>query len=305
MSVPAAYLGVILIWSTTPLAIKWSGEGSGILFAISSRMLIGTILCYATLRLLKVELPWHRKAVQTYMSGGIGIFGAMLSVYWGSQYISSGLISVIFGLTPIFTGIMATAWLGERGLSLARFSGIALGLFGLAVIFSSDISLDGEIPNAVYGMAAVVLATFLHSLSMVSVKGVGAHLPALTATTGGLLLSTPVLIATWYFFDGHMPGELPTHSLAAIVYLGVFGSALGFVLFFYALKHLEASRIALIPLITPVLALLIGYSINNEVLSMTVITGTLCIMSGLLVYEWGPLPVRILRKHLTRRVNSS
>ncbi len=300
MSVPAAYLGIILIWSTTPLAIKWSGEGAGFLLAISARMFIGAALCYVTLRLLKVALPWHRKAVQTYLAGGIGIYGAMLSVYWGAQFISSGLISVIFGMTPIFTGIMASLWLGERGLTLAKLLGIALGLSGLAIIFSEDLHVSDGLSSAVYGMAAVLLATFLHSLSTVVVKGVGAHLPALTATTGALLVSTPVLILTWYLVDGHFPEHIPEYSVAAIVYLGVFGSALGFVLFYYALKHLEANRMALIPLITPVLALMLGITINDESISLTMIYGAACIMVGLLVYEWGPLPLRWLRRQWIR-----
>ncbi|MDX1336059.1 MAG: EamA family transporter, partial [Gammaproteobacteria bacterium] len=41
MSVPAAYMGIIMIWATTPLAIKWSGESVGFLFGVSARMLIG------------------------------------------------------------------------------------------------------------------------------------------------------------------------------------------------------------------------------------------------------------------------
>ena len=74
--------------------------------------------------------------------------------------------------------------------------------------------------------------------------------------------------------------------MTAIVYLGVFGSALGFALFFYALRHLEASRMALIPLITPVLALLLGYFLANEVISPQLFWGAMLILLGLLVFEW-------------------
>ncbi|HID49904.1 MAG TPA: EamA family transporter, partial [Chromatiales bacterium] len=45
MSVPAAYVGIIIVWSTTPLAIKWSGEGAGFLFGVSARMLLGAVVC--------------------------------------------------------------------------------------------------------------------------------------------------------------------------------------------------------------------------------------------------------------------
>ncbi|MET0109749.1 MAG: hypothetical protein ABW084_12685 [Candidatus Thiodiazotropha sp.] len=52
MSVPAAYLGIVLIWGTTPLAIKWSGEGVGYLFGVTGRMVIGVILALLVLRMI-------------------------------------------------------------------------------------------------------------------------------------------------------------------------------------------------------------------------------------------------------------
>ncbi|HEB58892.1 MAG TPA: DMT family transporter [Gammaproteobacteria bacterium] len=286
MSVPAAFVGVILIWSTTPLAIKWSSEGIGFLFAISARMLIGVLLCYAVLRLLRGRLPWHRKAVQTYLASGVAIYGAMTSVYWGAQFIPSGLVSVIFGMTPIFTGVMAALWLGERIGTLPRLLGVALGIAGLVVVFGHDLFATHLEPQALWGMAAVLLATFLHSMSMVLVKGIGAGLPAVTGTTGGLLVSTPALLLTWWLAGGVLPEAPPPRAIGAIVYLGVFGSALGFVLFFYALRHLEAGRMALIPLITPVLALLLGYLLADEVIPGERLAGAALILFGLLVFEW-------------------
>jgi drug/metabolite transporter (DMT)-like permease len=86
MSLLTAYLTVILIWSTTPLAIKWSTQGTGFAFAIMT--------------LWRVGMPMHRRARMSYLVGGLGVFGAMTLTYWGSQYIHSGLISVLFGLSP-------------------------------------------------------------------------------------------------------------------------------------------------------------------------------------------------------------
>ena len=177
MSVPAAYLGIIIIWSTTPLAIKWSGEEVGFLFGVASRMLIGAAVCTLLLLLLARKLPWHREARQTYLAAGLGIYGAMLSVYWGAQYIPSGLISVLFGLTPIVTGVIAAIWLQERSLTASKLAGIFLGIVGLIIIFSSGVELSD---GAVYGIAAVLLAVVLHSVSAVWVKSIKIS----TETTG-------------------------------------------------------------------------------------------------------------------------
>lgn len=285
MSVPLAYIGIILIWSTTPLAIKWSGEEVGFLFGVSSRMLIGTAVSVLLLLLLTHKLSWHRAARQTYLAAGLGIYGAMLSVYWGSQFIPSGLISVLFGLTPIVTGVMAALWLQERGLTPLRLAGVSLSLLGLIAIFGTGLQL-GE--QAGYGIAAVLLSVILHSASSVRVKSINARLPALESTSGGLLVAAPLYLLTWLVTDGTLPATVPPRALWSILYLAVIGSVLGFIMYFYVLKHIEASRVALVTLLTPVLALILGQVLNQEQISPVVWLGTCCILVGMSLYQWGP-----------------
>ena len=284
MSVPTAYLGIILIWSTTPLAIKWSGEEVGFLFGVASRMLIGAAVCTLLLLILARKLPWHREARQTYVAAGLGIYGAMMSVYWGSQYIPSGLISVIFGLTPIVTGVIAAIWLQERSLTASKLAGIFLGIVGLIIIFGTGVELS---ESAVYGIAAVLLAVILHSVSAVWVKSISARLPALEVTNGGLLIAAPLYLVTWLIFNDGWPETISSRTAISISYLAVFGSVLGFIMYFYVLKHIDASRVALVTLLTPVLALLLGQGLNNEIINPAVWLGTFCILMGMSVYQWG------------------
>jgi drug/metabolite transporter (DMT)-like permease len=293
VSVPAAYLGVIVIWTTTPLAIKWSGEGAGFLVGAGARMAIGALVALILLRLLGQRLYWHRTALLTYGAGVVAVFGAMGSVYWGAQYIPSGLIAVVFGLVPIFTGVLASLVLGERSLTPARVTGMLLGLAGLAMVFAAEVSLG---PGAALGIGAVLLSALLHSLSAVLIKRVDSGLPALSVTTGSLLLATPLYALAWLAGGAELPDALPARSVAAIAYLGVVGSVLGFVLYYYALSRLPASRIALITLITPVTALLLGQWLNGESVPPRVWAGTGIIAGGLAVYLWGGPAFRQLRR---------
>ena len=275
---------VVLIWATTPLAIKWSGEEVGFLFGVASRMLIGAAVCSLIMLLLARKLPWHRTARQTYLAAGLGLYGAMMSVYWGAQYIPSGLISVLFGLTPIVTGVIAAIWLQERSLTLSKLSGVFLGIVGLVIIFGTGIELkDG----AVYGIAAVLLAVLLHSISAVWVKALNAQLPALEVTNGGLLVAAPLYLGTWLLLGYNWPVDIPLRTALSICYLAIFGSVLGFIMYFYVLKYIDASRVALITLVTPVLALLLGQVLNNESIQPVVWLGTCCILLGMSIYQWG------------------
>jgi drug/metabolite transporter (DMT)-like permease len=284
MSVPLAYIGVILIWSTTPLAIKWSGGDAGFLFGVTARMSIGLLFSSLLIMLLSGRrLPWDKVSRKVYFVAGIAVYGAMLSVYWGSQYISSGFISVIFGLNPIVTGIMAALWLNERSLTPAKILGVVLGVVGLAVIFSHGMQLGN---NTAIGIAAVCLSVLLHSLSGVWFKKLDIKLSALEITHGGLLVSVPLYLLTWFVFQGTWPENFTQRSFGSIVYLGLFGSVLGFVLYFYILKHIEVSRVSLITLITPVMALFLGYALNDEALNATIWIGTALIMLGMSFYQW-------------------
>ena len=295
MSVPAAYIGVILIWSTTPLAIQWSGEGGGYLFGITSRMILGVMVGLMVAGLFSIRLPWHAVARRTYLAAGLGVFFAMTSVYWASQYIPSGWISVLFGLAPIVTGLMATPLLAERGLDSARLAGMLLGLAGLVIMLIGSQRLG---PGAVYGIAGMVFSVVAYSASAVAVKRIAADIPALATTIGGLLVAVPLLVVLYLLTGEALPTVMPPRAVLSIVYLGLVGSVLGFALYYYVLRHVEATRVALITLVTPVLALMLGHLLNGEALQAESLLGTAAILGGLLLFEYGEAAGRWVRDSL-------
>ncbi len=291
MSVPAAYMGIVLIWATTPLAIKWSNDGSDFLLAVSSRMSIGFAVCLILLLLLRVPMRWDRNAVKSYAAGGLGIFGAMMSVYWGAQYIPSGLISVLYGLTPIVIGLFAALWLGEPFFTPSKMIGLLLALAGLGEIFLPQ---DARIPIRVYGVIGVLMSVIIHSLSSVWIKRIGAQIHPLAQNSGALAIAVPLYVICWLLFGEEIPERLPQHTFGAIIYLAVIGTVLGFNLYFYVLKNVPASMIGLITLITPVLALLLGQTLNGEHIGINVWIGTFAILAGLGLYMWGGRLFRVL-----------
>jgi drug/metabolite transporter (DMT)-like permease len=277
-----AYISVVLLWATTPLAIKWSGEGPGFLFAVTSRMTIGALCMLFVLLLLRKSLAWHRKAWLTYLSVALQIYGAMMAVYWSSQFIPSGWISVIFGLNPLITAVIARIVLRERSLSFSKISSYLMGVSGLYVMFGSALNLGG---NAALGITGVLVSTLLQSVSAVWIKRIDSQLPALSQVTGGLCLALPAYLLTWSYLDGEWPQNLSRLNILAIVYLGVIATTIGFMLYYYLLTHLSATRVALISLTTPIMALMLGHAINNEPLSSQTIAGTGLIMAALLTHE--------------------
>lgn len=284
MSLPAAFISVILIWSTTPLAIKWSALGAGFTFAVLARMAISIVLCAALLLVLRIRLPLHRRALRSYVASGTSMWGTMALAYWASQYVSSGMISVLFGLSPLITSLGAMIWLKEESMTANKLTGMLLGLSGLVLVFRGGLTLgDG----AALGVFALLLAVVIQSLGLVWIKKVGDDSPPLATTFGALIVALPLFFLAWYLFDGHTPDVLPDRARESIIYLGVVGSVLGFVLYYYMIKHMDTGRIALITLITPVLALLLGHSLNDEPVLPQVWFGTVLILLGLGLHRWG------------------
>jgi drug/metabolite transporter (DMT)-like permease len=287
VSVPISYLTVIIIWSTTPLAIQWSGHEQGYEFGVAVRMAIGLVALLGLLRLMNVPFPWHRKARRVYLISGLSLFTAMSFVYWGAQQIPSGWISVIFGLSPIITSVMAHFILKDSQLSIMRLAGMLLGFLGLLAVFVESISISSL---AMLGMLATLIAASAQSLGAVLIKQQKPDMHAMAITAGSIVVALPLFMANLTFHimtSGGLSGEISAKTLVAIVYLGLVGSALGFPLYFYLLKQLAPERVAIITLITPVTALLLGHLLNGEYISDQVWLGTGLIILGLSVYEYG------------------
>ncbi len=284
MRVFFAYICIIILWATTPLAIKWSGEGPGFLFGAASRMSIGATCMLLLLLFRRKHLPNSRKAKQTYFIVAIQIYGAMIAVYWGAQFIPSGWVSVIFGLSPFITALFAAIWLKERSFTFGKLCSYFLGISGLMIMFSSALQLNVK---AVYGIFSVLTAVSLQTASAVWVKRIDAKLPATIQVTGGLLFALPAYLFTWLIVDGaQWPHQLSLINIASILYLGTIATTIGFVLYYYVLIHLSATSVGMIPMISPLLALYLGHSINHEPFTLKIAIGTALILFALLMHEF-------------------
>ncbi len=290
--VQGAFLTVVLIWSTTPLTIQWSGQGVGFLFGVAARMALG-LFCLLLVWLSRRRfIRFTPSALKTYAAVAMQLYGGMLLVYWSAQSIPSGWVSVLFGLTPMLTAIFSALWLRENSLTARHVFAYLLGLSGLAILFSTALGQGVSAPWAVVG---VVLAASLHSLSAVMIKRIDGWVPPVQQVTGGLLIAVPLYLITWWFMDGTWPAVLPLRSALAIVYLGLIATTVGFAMYFYALTHLPATQVALITLITPMFSLWLGNAVNGEPLTEQTVLGSAAILLALMVHQFGR---RKKKKHI-------
>lgn len=280
---PVFFLVVVLIWSTTPLAIHWSVQSYSLSFAVMLRMLMGLGLSGLLLVILRTPLPLHQKAWQTYLAGGISLFVSMILTYAAAQWVSSGFVSVLYGLSPLMTSAAAVFWLQEeRSLSQLKLAGMLMGFIGLLLVFRSSLH-SGK--WALWGLGLLLLAVLSQAVGLVVMKRIGDQSAAVAVNCGVLLVASPLFVLSWWWLDGQIPSLVWNRSLMAIVYLSTFGSVLGFVLYLYLIQKLAASTVALITLVTPVLALILGQTLNHEHIHLSTWLGAGAIAAGLSLHQ--------------------
>ena len=146
------------------------------------------------------------------------------------------------------------------------------------------------------GIVAIVAAVALQSFSAVWIKRLGDGVGGFATTTGGLLVSLPLFLLSWWILDGTMPQQVEPKAAWSILYLGIFGSVIGFMLYFSLVHEWPANRVALITLVTPVMALLLGLGLNDEHIGFFEWLGAGVILLALASYVYGDQFARRVRQ---------
>jgi drug/metabolite transporter (DMT)-like permease len=285
MPVWLAFIVVVLVWSTTPLGIVWSSESISPTLSLLIRMVLASGLGLLIMFLTKTKLDLRPQAIKVYGYSSISLSVGMLFCYFAAQHISSGLMALSFGLTPVLSGVMAQRWLHEKKFTFIKKTAIGLSFLGLAIVCGDNLQIDS---GAIYGITFILIGAILFSYSGVKVKGVKVQMSSLSITVGSLLVSLPVYVLAWWLLDG----ELNYHqwqmcSIAAVIYMGVFASLLGFLAYFYILKRLDASTVAMTTMLTPLMSLILGVLLNDERFSLTLAIGGALIVTGLGLFLFG------------------
>jgi len=283
MPITLVFLSVVVIWSTTPLAIVWSTLGTSHHFGVAVRMTLGLSICLLLLLIKKQKLTLTPSSLLNYWYAGLGVFVTLGLIYYASQNLASGVISIVFGLTPIITGVFALILLKDKFFGFNKMVGLLLGLSGLLVIFSHSLT---ESRDLVHGLLAIAFGVVFQAFISVKLKQINAQISALETTTGALLFSAPLFIIVWFFSEGTIP-EITLKGALSIAYLSTFGSVLGFISYYHLIKHASVRVVSIVPLMTPVFALLLGSLFNNETLTLMQIGGTVLVLAGLGYYEYG------------------
>lgn len=206
-------------------------------------------------------------------------------IFWGENYISSGLTAILFTTLPLFGLVIAHFHLPSEPITLRKVFGVLLGILGVATIFSNQLHVDTA--NAVWGCLAVVSAASLGAYAGVLIKAHGKHLDPFTLTTGQMLVGFGPLLVIGYLLEGNPSAHSWTgEAWLALFYLAFVGSSLTFVLLYWLIKRIDITKTQLIPLASTLVAVLLGRVVLNEELDWRTGLGGAGILAGLVMSTW-------------------
>src|SRR3954468_1822641 len=271
-----------LIWGGSYLLIKYALDGFSAAMIVSARCLLASLVLYVVLRSTGLAgSAWadvRARPKWTLVLGTTAVTAPFLLITYGEHVVPSGLTAVLISPASLFIALLAPFILPSESIDRRQGAGMLLGLVGVIVVVGLD-SLHTL--KEFLGAMAMIGAAFFYGLSNFIVKGLYGKLAAvhtswISVTVAGLSTLPLALITT----PGHTPD---LGSTAALVVLGVLGTALAFVIYYELIAGVGAARAALVSYLSPGIALFYGALFLDEQITVAAVVGLVLILGGVAI----------------------
>ena len=276
---PAIVFGLLcFIWGSTWLAIKIGLEDSPPFLSAGFRFAIAGIILAVIIGLKVMPLSYGPRIWLLMVISGIFVGLSYGGIYWGEQYVPAGLTAVLFATLPLFVALFSHVTLPEERLSLAKLGGMFVSLGGVIIIFSD--SLGWETASGWWGVAALVFSSALLAATNILVKREFHQVSPVVLTAVQMTSGAVVLLffgAVWERLSDFL---ITLNSVGALLYLSLVGTVLAFAIYYWLMKRIQVTRVSLIVLITPVVAVFLGCLFLRESMTVHMAVGSTMVLGG-------------------------
>ena len=286
----AAFGAVYVIWGSTYLAMRVGIETIPPLMLAGLRHITVGVLFYPLLRWKAGCRPsathWKTAAV----TGVLLMFVGNGGVCWAEQVVPSGITALLVSMVSLW--LVIVDWLrpgGHRPVPKVLL-GLFLGIGGI-VLLVGPAHLGGSERVDLRGVAVLVVACFAWACgSLYSKHGGMPSSPLLGVAMQGLVGGPVLLLAGAFSGEFHRFhfAAVTWRSWIALAYLIVFGSCIGFTSYLYILQKSTAARVATYALVNPVVALILGWFVADETISLRTVVATIVILTAVVLVITAP-----------------
>ena len=270
---------VCFLWGTTWIASKEGVRHMPPLQMAGLRQLLGG-LCYVLFFLIKGERWPNVKEWQSIIVlSSLNFLLANGLSTWGLKYISSGLGAIMGAIFPLWLVVIGLFSVRSKMPGKAMI-GLLLGFGGICIIFYEHME-DFFNPDFRLGIFLSLIATWGWAFGTIYTKKHAANFNPYFSIGLQMVISGLTMTSISYGFSNTLPvAAIPWQSWAAILYLVVFGSVISFIAYLYALQNLSTEQASLYAYINPMVAILLGWMIFSEKLTMFIAVGGLVALLG-------------------------
>ena len=277
------YILLVLIWAATPLAIIWSVHEVHPMWVLIIRYFGASVIALMLLALMRNPLPFDKVSLKSYVAGSLNLIGAQLFIYLAANYLTSGLMALIFGFSPLIAGLIGHVILKTQKLIWLQWLGMAIAVSGLIFVFID--SAESKV-NPI-GVVLMLISMVSYISSIFWVKQIDAPLSPMSQATGSLLVSALSSLFLLPFVWQHYPTQIPsTHTIIGFLFTMILSSIVAMLCYFWLIKRLKASTVSLSNVVTPIIALILGATLNHELISSYAVLGVAIVMFGIVLYFW-------------------
>jgi drug/metabolite transporter (DMT)-like permease len=285
---------VSFVWGSTWLAIKIGLSSVPPLLAAGIRFAIASSVLYGIIRVRKLQILMTPDTKRLYLALIFLSYSIPYGVvYWGQQYIPSGLSSILFAAFPLWVALFSHLMLPRERATIFKVIGIIIGLCGLVVIFAEDAHLSDE--QGLLGMSAIMISTVLQGIALVLTKKWGQPVNPVVMNFVGMSAGGALLLTASLALEPVGKAVWDARAIGSILYLALIGSVLVFVTYHWLLKRIQAVYLSLTSFINPIVAVILGALILGETLGPRVFAGAFLVFLGILVANGKMLYARLIK----------
>jgi len=280
-----AFAIIYFVWGSTFLAIRVGVREVPPLILAAMRFLVAGVILYGWMMARGERSPSGREWRSAALLGMVIFVLDYGLLFWAEQRVPSGIAAVMLATIPVFMALSEIVFLRTQTLTVRLVVSLLIGIGGVAVLMSRSLNLGGA-PIDKMGAVGLIFASISWSVA----SALARKLPLPTSkvmSSGAQMLAGGVFLtvtagALGEFHNFH-PWGVSREVWFSLLYLIVAGSIVGFTAYVWLIHHESPTKVGTYAYVNPIVAVLVGYFLGGEALSLRTILGTLFVLISVVV----------------------
>jgi len=274
------FLALGLMWGTSYLFIKIGVETLPTFTLVAVRLGIGLVFLAAVVAIARERLPRDPKIYgHLLVMSVVNVALPFALITSAEQSVDSAVAAILNGGVPLFTIVIAALFLHDEPITVNRIFGLLIGYAGVILLVGRGFGSGGG-EGAISGELALLGSTASYGLGAVyarrNVRGLRPMIPALFQVLFAFVITGVIALLIERPFDVVWTGR----SIFAVLWLGLLGSGLAYLCFFRLLQSWGATRTTMVAYLLPIVGIVAGALVLNEVVDAGVLIGTALVIGG-------------------------